>query len=74
MLNQNAWLNEQFHGAFPMWIFAGLMALAYLFIRRFLPETNGVALEHMEDHVLAKRSGISNQHRVNNQTFAEAVR
>lgn len=74
VLNQNAWLNEQFHGAFPMWIFAGLMALAYLFIRRFLPETNGVALEHMEDHVLAKRNGSSNQHRVNNQTLAEAVR
>ncbi|MDI5983596.1 sugar porter family MFS transporter [Halomonas sp. M4R5S39] len=57
ILNQNPWLTEQFNGAFPMWLFAALMALAFLFIRHFLPETNGVALEEMEDNVLAKYPG-----------------
>ena len=61
VMNDNVWLNEQFRGAFPMWVFAGVMILSYFFVRRFLPETNGVALENMEEHVMAKQKGYSGQ-------------
>ena len=52
ILNENAWLTSHFHGAFPMWIFAAIMVLATLFTFRFLPETKGVQLEKMEEHVM----------------------
>ncbi len=52
VLNDNVWLNAHFHGAFPMWLFAGIMVLSLGFLYRFLPETNGVPLEKMEDNVL----------------------
>ena len=54
IMNDSPWLNEHFNGAFPMWFFAGCMVLSYLFVCRFLPETNGVSLEKMEEHVLSK--------------------
>ncbi|MBF9000364.1 sugar porter family MFS transporter [Vibrio nitrifigilis] len=52
VLNENPWLNEHFHGAAPMGMFAVIMVLATWFIYRFLPETKGVQLEKMEDHVM----------------------
>jgi SP family xylose:H+ symportor-like MFS transporter len=55
ILNGNEYLSSHFHGAFPMWLFAGVMAVAVIFIFRFLPETKGVALEDMEAHIIAKR-------------------
>ncbi|WP_082712238.1 sugar porter family MFS transporter [Vibrio tritonius] len=60
ILNENAWLTAHFHGAFPMWIFAGVMVLATLFIYRFLPETKGVQLENMEEHVMNYINSKSN--------------
>ena len=59
ILNGNQYLNEHFHGAFPMWLFAGLTAISFLFIARFLPETKGIALEQMEAHIIAKRDKVS---------------
>lgn len=53
VMNDSPWLNEHFRGAFPMWVFAFFMICSYFFVRRYLPETNGVALEDMEDHVMA---------------------
>ncbi|WP_261369190.1 MFS transporter [Yersinia mollaretii] len=53
------YLSSQFHGAFPMWIFAICCLFSYWFICRFVPETKGVALEHMEEAMLAKRSKTS---------------
>lgn len=55
VMNDSPWLNEHFKGAFPMWVFAFFMICSYFFIRRYLPETNGVALEKMEEHVMAKQ-------------------
>ncbi|PWW05935.1 sugar transport protein [Mangrovibacter plantisponsor] len=57
MINENPYLLSHFHGAFPMWIFAGCCLLSYFFICRYLPETKGVSLEKMEAVVLAKRGG-----------------
>ncbi|PJX12990.1 MFS transporter [Halomonas sp. 141] len=74
ILNQNPWLTEQFNGAFPMWLFAALMAMAFLFIRRFLPETNGVALEEMEDNVMAKYPGGAARRRGATREIAGATR
>lgn len=54
VMNDNPWLNEHFRGAFPMWVFAFFMICSYFFVRKYLPETNGVALEKMEEHVMAK--------------------
>lgn len=57
VMNDNPWLNEQFKGAFPMWVFAFFMMCSYFFVRRYLPETNGIALEKMEEHVMANYEG-----------------
>lgn len=56
IMNDNAWLNEHFNGAFPMWFFALSMAMSYFFIVRFLPETKGVSLEKMEEHILTNNA------------------
>ncbi|HEC8348947.1 TPA: sugar porter family MFS transporter [Providencia rettgeri] len=53
VMNDSPLLNELFRGAFPMWVFAFFMLASYFFVNRYLPETNGVALEKMEDHVMA---------------------
>ncbi|MGI7008362.1 myo-inositol import MFS transporter IolT1 [Citrobacter braakii] len=55
MINENPYLLDNFHGAFPMWLFAGCCIFSYFFICRYLPETKGVSLEEMEEVVLAKR-------------------
>ncbi|MFE8047375.1 sugar porter family MFS transporter [Brenneria goodwinii] len=57
MLNENPWLLERFHGAFSMWLFAGLGLFAMWFVMRFVPETNGVSLEKMEDTMMRYAPG-----------------
>ncbi len=54
MLNRSAWLMETMNGAFPLLICAGFSFTAFWFIGRFLPETNGVALESIESVILSK--------------------
>ncbi|QCR09124.1 sugar porter family MFS transporter [Brenneria rubrifaciens] len=54
MINENPYLYSTFHGAFPMWIFAGCCVVCYWFICRYIPETKGVSLEKMEQVVLEK--------------------
>lgn len=54
MLNEHPVLIERFHGAFPMWVFAGCCVFCYWFVARFVPETRGVSLERMEEVMLAK--------------------
>ena len=68
MMNENAWLNSHFNGAFPMWIFAGVMAVSYFFLVRFVPETNGIALEKMEAHVMSKFSHLPEEAYFNTDT------
>ena len=48
IVNDNAWLQEQFHGAFSMWIFVAFNMVCYWFLSRYVPETRGVALEDIE--------------------------
>lgn len=55
MINDQPYLFDTFHGAFPMWIFAACCLFSYWFIGRFIPETKGVSLEKMEGVIMAKR-------------------
>lgn len=48
MLAGNRFLNEAFHGAFSMWLFALLCLGSMAFVLRFVPETRGVSLEKIE--------------------------
>ena len=54
MMNQNAWLNDHFHGAFPLLLFAVCSLASWWFVKALLPETKGVSLEKMEALVLQR--------------------
>ncbi|TDQ59465.1 SP family xylose:H+ symportor-like MFS transporter [Mesocricetibacter intestinalis] len=58
MMNENPYLLEKFHGAFPMWVFSACCVIGFFFLIRYVPETKGVSLEKMESLLLAKRNGI----------------
>lgn len=73
ILNDNKWLTESFHGAFPMWLFAGVMFVAFLFASRFLPETKGVALEDMEKAVMNKVKGLKSTQTSGSRTKAQSA-
>jgi sugar porter (SP) family MFS transporter len=48
VLNDHPWLVERFHRAFPFWVYGALCVAAFLFIRRWIPETRGRTLEEIE--------------------------
>ncbi len=54
ILNENEYLVEKFHGAFTFWMFAILALLAVIVVKVFVPETKGVALEEMQEHMVHK--------------------
>lgn len=54
MMNRSRMLMEHFHGAFPLMLCAVGSLIAFWFVRRFLPETRGVSLEHIEPLMLSK--------------------
>ncbi len=54
MMNRNRVLMDHFHGAFPLMLCAVGCLVAFWFVRRFLPETRGVSLEHIEPLMLSK--------------------
>ncbi|MDP5252886.1 MULTISPECIES: sugar porter family MFS transporter [unclassified Vibrio] len=56
MLNDNAYLQSEFNGAFSFWLFAGLSILCMLVVVKYVPETKGISLEKMED-TMAKKLG-----------------
>ncbi|OOF59217.1 sugar porter family MFS transporter [Rodentibacter myodis] len=58
MMNENPYLLEKFHGAFPMWLFAACCIVGFFFLIRYVPETKGVSLEKMESLLLAKRDNL----------------
>lgn len=58
VLNDIPALQQAFHGAFSFWIFAALNLFCLLFLLRFVPETRGVALEHIEQ-LLASRMKLA---------------
>lgn len=54
MMNRSQVLMAHFHGAFPLMLCALGSLVAFWFVRRFLPETRGVSLEHIEPLMLSK--------------------
>ncbi|NJL11896.1 MAG: sugar porter family MFS transporter [Microscillaceae bacterium] len=48
MLNGNAYLQKNFHGAFPFWLYGSMAGLALIFVWRYVPETKGQSLEELE--------------------------
>lgn len=48
MINEQPWLKETFHGAFPMWIYGVCCILGFVFVSRVLKETKGKSLEQIE--------------------------
>ncbi len=64
MLNENPYLFRTFHGAFPMWIFAGFCLFSFFFISRYVPETKGVSLEKM-------RQTMTDKHEENSKKVME---
>ncbi|MGF1725291.1 sugar porter family MFS transporter [Photobacterium nomapromontoriensis] len=54
MLNENAYLKENFNGAFSFWLFALLSIICMVIVVKYVPETKGVSLEKMEEVMAAK--------------------
>lgn len=54
MMNRSRVLMDNFHGAFPLMLCAVGCLVAFWFVRRFIPETRGVSLEHIEPLMLSK--------------------
>ncbi|MDU3756588.1 MAG: sugar porter family MFS transporter [Klebsiella pneumoniae] len=54
MMNRNRVLMDNFHGAFPLMLCAVGCLVAFWFVQRFIPETRGVSLEHIEPLMLSK--------------------
>jgi SP family xylose:H+ symportor-like MFS transporter len=50
MMDENAWLLEKFHHAFPFWLYGLFCVVLLLFVRSFVPETKGKTLEEIERH------------------------
>jgi SP family xylose:H+ symportor-like MFS transporter len=47
MMNDNAWLTQQFHHGFSYWIYGLMSLLSAVFIWKLVPETKGKTLEQM---------------------------
>jgi SP family xylose:H+ symportor-like MFS transporter len=48
MLNEQSWLVERFHHAFPFWLYGAMCIVTVFFVWRFVPETKGKSLEDIE--------------------------
>jgi SP family xylose:H+ symportor-like MFS transporter len=48
IMDEDQWLKQTFHRAFPFWIYALLCLVAVLFTWRLVPETKGKTLEEIE--------------------------
>ncbi|WP_299685763.1 D-xylose transporter XylE [uncultured Dokdonia sp.] len=49
MMDDNRYLTEQFHNGFAYWVYGIMGILAFLFVKKFIPETKGKTLEEMEE-------------------------
>jgi SP family xylose:H+ symportor-like MFS transporter len=50
MMDENNWLLDKFHHAFPFWLYGIFCVVLVTFVRRFVPETKGRTLEEIEKH------------------------
>jgi SP family xylose:H+ symportor-like MFS transporter len=50
MMDENNWLLEKFHHAFPFWVYGVFCVVLVTFVCRFVPETKGKTLEEIEKH------------------------
>ena len=50
MMDENSWLLDKFHHAFPFWLYGIFCVVLVAFVWRFLPETKGKTLEEIEKH------------------------
>ncbi len=48
MMDENKWLLETFHRAFPFWLYGTFCVILLVFVWRFVPETKGKTLEQIE--------------------------
>ncbi|MFH1883518.1 MAG: sugar porter family MFS transporter [Planctomycetota bacterium] len=48
MMEENNWLLEKFHHAFPFWLYGIFCVVLVTFVWRFVPETKGKTLEEIE--------------------------
>ncbi len=48
MMDENKWLLEKFHRAFPFWLYGAFCVVLLVFVWRFVPETKGKTLEQIE--------------------------
>lgn len=48
MMNENAYLVDKFHHAFPFWVYAVLCLVSITFVAVWVPETKGKSLEQIE--------------------------
>ena len=58
IINENAWLVEQFRHGFPFWVYAFFCLVTILFVIRFVPETKGKSLEEIERMWLERETTI----------------
>jgi len=56
MMDENPWLVEHFHHAFPFWVYTAACVGMLAFIWRFVPETKGKTLEEIEKHWLERET------------------
>lgn len=54
IMNSSQFLQQTFHGGFPLLVFAICSVLTYFFTYRYLPETKGIPLERVTDVMLEK--------------------
>lgn len=50
MMEENYWLLERFHHAFPFWLYGIFCVVLVTFVWRLVPETKGKTLEEIEKH------------------------
>ena len=48
MMDENAWLVQNYHHAFPFWLYAFFCGVSAVFVWRWVPETKGKTLEAIE--------------------------
>jgi SP family xylose:H+ symportor-like MFS transporter len=49
-MDENSWLLEKFHHAFPFWLYGIFCVALVSFVWRFVPETKGKTLEEIEKY------------------------